>query len=104
MRFEEVYDAYSGLILAHVRSLSRITAAFVVTFAILMPWSMRGPSACPTAGVRWPCPTSCESTLGVSVPCGTGGLGLAFAAALIVAAVLWHVGSQPITINGDSGR
>lgn len=86
-----------------VRSLSRITAAFVITFAILMPWSMSGPSACPTTGVRWPCPTGCESPLGVSVPCEAGGLGLAFAAALIVAAVLWHVGCQPITVNRTRG-
>lgn len=86
------------------RSLQRIAAAYVVTFAILMPWSTSGPDACRTTSVPWPCQISCESLLNIPVPCGTGGLALAFATALIAGAVLWHVAEPADNDHMDSVR
>lgn len=86
------------------RSLPRIAAAYVVTFAILMPWSISGPDACPTTSLTWPCPMSCESLLDVPVPCGTGGLALAFATALVVGAVLWYAAEPADNDHMDSVR
>lgn len=71
------------------RSLSLVLLVLVCVFVVLVPWSVKA-GACPTEVTSWSCPKNCNSLVGIPVPCGTGGLALAFVGAATGGAVAWR--------------